>query len=135
MKHEEQPGTAGSEKELGWRLCLSWERKLKTKEERAVGSLIWMGRGVILFSFLVAAWVDISIFFPWLAAAMLLIYPLYVVIYRKAIRIRRPEVVVLMVIALALAALWIWVGVFTYLNPPTTFVRVVRTYEATGGIW
>ncbi len=110
MKPEEQPGTAGSEKELGWRLCLSWERKLKTKEERAVGSLIWMGRGVILFSFLVALGVEISIFFPWLAAAMLLIYPLYVVIYRKAIRIRRPEVVVLMVIALALAALWIWVG-------------------------
>ena len=131
MKHEEQPGTAGSEKELGWRLCLSWKRKLKTKEERVVGSLIWMGRGVILFSVLAMPLVYTSIF-PWLATAMLLIYPLYVVIYRKAIRIRRPEVVILMVIALALAALWVWVGLRDILDPlPSDVVHIYEVTEVT----
>ena len=71
-----------------------------TEEERAVASLIWTGRVCILLSFVL--WGVI-----WLAVLILLIYPLYVVIYWQGIRVRRVEVVILVMISLALVILYV----------------------------
>ncbi len=88
-------------------LTISWERPSKTKEEKTAGSLATTGRALILLSFLVFSDGENLVFFAWLAVAMLLIHPLYVVIYWHGIRVRRPEMVILAVIALALAALYV----------------------------
>ena len=85
------------------RLELSWERPA-TKREAAVNTLIWTGRVLILLSLVVGFF---GIPMVWLAVAMLMIYPLYVAIYWRAIIVRRPEVVILVVIAVALAVLFV----------------------------
>lgn len=108
MEKEEEQSQTTSDTEVGWRLSLSWERQALSKEGKTVGALIWIGRFVILLSLIVALGVDISVLFGWVAAAMLLIYILYVVIYWRAILVKRIEVVLLTVIALALAVLYIW---------------------------
>lgn len=69
--------------------------------DRAVGTLIWMGRILILLA--------VVLFFPdyawtkWLGAALLLVFPAFVAIYWAGIRIRRPEVVATTAVSLALA--------------------------------
>ena len=86
------------------RLELSWAPQPATKREAAVNTLIWTGRVLILLSLVVGLF---GIPMVWLAVAMLMIYPLYVTVYWRAITVRRPEVVTLVVIAVALAALFI----------------------------
>lgn len=110
-KEEEESQDPGDAKELGWRLSLSWEGRPKSKEEKTVGSLIWTGRVFILASFVVMLGIEVSVLFGWLAVVMLLTYTLYVVVYRRAIRVRRTEAIFLAVIALALAVLYIWITV------------------------
>lgn len=69
--------------------------------DKAVGTLIWMGRVLILLA--------VVLFFPdnvaakWLGAALLLAFPAFVVIYWAGIRTRRTEVVATTVVSLALA--------------------------------
>ena len=75
---------SGKECRQSYRLV--WEGQPMTEGERAVGSLIWMGRIFILLWFVVAGFVIGAFRFVWLALAMLLIYPLYVVIFWRAIR-------------------------------------------------
>lgn len=70
--------------------------------DRAVGTLIWMGRLLILLAgggpfFSNYVWTK------WLGAVLLLVFPAFVVFYWAGIRIRRPEVIVTTAVSLALA--------------------------------
>ena len=77
--------------------------------DRAVGTLIWMGRILILLA--------VVLYFPnypwtkWLGAALLLVFPAFVVIYWAGIRIRRPEVAVMAAVSVALAVTYIIIAV------------------------
>ena len=79
----------------------------KTAREAAVGSLIWMGRAVILLSLVVVGFQVGRVRLVWVALAMLAVYPLYAGIYRRAITVRRAEVASLAAIAVALAILYV----------------------------
>lgn len=73
-----------------------------TEAKKAVASLIWIGRVLILLA--------VVLYFPdyawtkWLGAALMLVFPAFVVIYWAGIRVRRPEVVAMTVASLAVAA-------------------------------
>ena len=79
----------------------------KTAREAAVGSLIWMGRAVILLSLVVAGLQIGRVRLVWVALAMLAVYLLYAGIHWPAITVRRPEVVSVAAIAVALAILYV----------------------------
>lgn len=77
--------------------------------DRAVGTLIWMGRILILLA--------VVLYFPnydwtkWLGAALLLVFPAFVALYWAGIRIRRPEVAVMTAVSVALAVTYIIIAV------------------------
>lgn len=69
--------------------------------DRAVGTLIWMGRILILLA--VVLFFPNNVLAPWLGAVLMLVFPAFVVFYWAGIRIRRPEVIVTTAVSLALA--------------------------------
>lgn len=69
--------------------------------DRAVGTLIWMGRILILLA--VVLFFPNNVLAPWLGAVLMLVFPAFVVIFWAGIRIRRPEVIVTTAVSLALA--------------------------------
>ena len=80
----------------------------KSAAEEAAKSLIWIGRFMVLMSFVIVAIPGPG---PWIAVAMLLTYLVLVRVYWKTIRVRRFEMVTIAVIALGLLAMWVRVGV------------------------
>ena len=77
--------------------------------DRAVGTLIWMGRILILLA--------VVLYFPnydwtkWLGAALLLVFPAFVALYWAGIRVRRTEVVAMTAVSVALAVTHIIIAV------------------------
>ncbi len=77
--------------------------------DKAVSSLIWIGRVLIVLAAV--------LYFPdyawtkWLGAALLLVFPAFAVIYWAGIRVRRPEVAVMTAVSLGLAAVLIVLAV------------------------
>jgi len=69
--------------------------------DRAVGTLIWMGRILILLA--VVLYFPNYVWTKWLGAALLLVFPAFVVLYWAGIRVRRTEVVAMTAVSLALA--------------------------------
>lgn len=69
--------------------------------DRAVGTLIWMGRILILLA--VVLYFPNYVWTKWLGAALLLVFPAFVVLYWAGIRVRRTEVVGMTAVSLALA--------------------------------
>ena len=76
--------------------------------EEAAKSLIWIGRFMVLASFVIAA---LPVAGPWIAVAMLLTYPVLLGVYWKTVSVRRFEMVAIAVIALGLLAIRVRVGV------------------------
>lgn len=93
---------------------------------KAVLSLIWLGRAVIL---LVGVLPVLGLFPPlsligggvflslwghpigqWFSIAMLAVYIGFVIVFRRAVVVRRGEVVFLAIIALALGGMMLWVA-------------------------
>lgn len=69
--------------------------------DKAVGTLIWMGRILILLA--VVLFFPNNVLAPWLGAVLMLVFPAFVMFYWAGIRIRRPEVIVTAAVSLALA--------------------------------
>lgn len=69
--------------------------------DKAVGTLIWMGRILILLA--VVLYFPNYVWTKWLGAALLLVFPAFVVLYWAGIRVRRTEVVAMTAVSLALA--------------------------------
>ena len=79
-----------------------------TAGEEAAKSLIWIGRFVVLISFVIGV---LPVAGPWIAVAMLLVYPVLLGVFWKTISVRRFEIVAIAVIAIGLLAIWVRVGV------------------------
>ena len=86
-------------------LKLEWTHE--TTEEAKVGSLLWMGRIFILLSLVVVGMQLDTFRLVWVALVMLAIYPIYLVVYWRAVRVRRTEAVTIAVIAVALGVLYV----------------------------
>ena len=69
--------------------------------DKAVGTLTWMGRILILLA--VVLYFPNYVWTKWLGAALLLVFPAFVVLYWAGIRVRRTEVVAMTAVSLALA--------------------------------
>ena len=78
----------------------------QTKDEWNVSSLLWMGRFNILMSFPVVALTYDMVGWVWIALVMLAVYPVYLVVYWDAVRVRRVEAVIVAVISVALGVLY-----------------------------
>lgn len=77
--------------------------------DRAVGTLIWMGRILILLA--VVLYFPNYVWTKWLGAALLLVFPAFVVLYWAGIRIRRTEVAAMTAVSVALAVTYIIIAV------------------------
>lgn len=69
--------------------------------DRAVGTLIWMGRILILLA--VVLYFPNYVWTKWLGAALLLVFPAFVVLYWAGIRVRRTEAAAMTAVSVALA--------------------------------
>lgn len=77
--------------------------------DRAVGTLIWMGRILILLA--VVLYFPNYVWTKWLGAALLLVFPAFVVLYWAGIRVRRTEAAAMTAVSVALAVTHIIIAV------------------------
>ncbi len=77
--------------------------------DRAVGTLIWMGRILILLA--VVLYFPNYVWTKWLGAALLLVFPAFVVLYWAGIRVRRTEAAAMTAVSVALAVTYIIIAV------------------------